>query len=94
MGVYLVTWDLNRAKPNYSAARQKLIDHLSTYDHIRDDGLDSVWFISSNSTADTLDVRIRQQMDVNDRLLVTKLFAGQHQGWLEPKIWNWINARI
>ncbi len=55
MGVYLVTWDLNRHKPNYAQARQNLVDHMSRYPHIKDEGLDSVWFIQSTSTADALD---------------------------------------
>ena len=42
MPVYLVTWDLNREKPNYSEQRQKLIAQLGRYQHIKDPGLDSV----------------------------------------------------
>lgn len=94
MGVYLLTWDINRAKPNYSAARQKLIDHLNRYDHIKDGGLDSVWFISTQKTADALEADIRAQLDANDRVMVTKLVSGQHQGWLSQDVWDWINARL
>jgi hypothetical protein len=94
MSVYLVTWDLNRAKPNYAQARQNLVDHLSRYHDIKDQGLDSVWFLQSNSSANELDADIRTKMDSNDRLMVTKLVTGQHQGWLSQDIWNWINARM
>jgi hypothetical protein len=94
MAVFLVTWDLNRAKPNYAAARQKLIEHLRRYEHVKDVGLDSVWFISTQKTADALDADIRTQLDVNDRVIATKLVSGQHQGWLGQDVWDWINARI
>jgi hypothetical protein len=94
MSIYLVTWDLNREKANYAAARQTLVGHLAQYDHIKDPGLDSVWFISSSASADALDADIRTRMDTNDRLLVTKLVKGQHQGWLSKNVWDWINARI
>ncbi|WP_247412263.1 hypothetical protein [Bradyrhizobium sp. 23] len=94
MGVYLVTWDLNKQKSNYSQARQNLIDHMSRYPHVKDQGLDSVWFIQSASTADTLDSDIRQHMDTDDRLMVTKLVNGQHQGWLSQNTWDWINPRL
>ena len=94
MAVYLVTWDLNRQKANYSDARQRLIDHLSRYEHTKDEGLDSVWFLSSALSADALDADIRTKMDNNDRLIVTKLVSGQHQGWLNPEVWKWINSRI
>ncbi len=32
-------------------------------------------------------------MDGNDRVIVTKLVAGQHAGWLHTEVWKWINAR-
>jgi hypothetical protein len=94
MAVYLVTWDLNKQKSNYNQARQNLIDHLSRYEHIKDQGLDSVWFISTTASADAIDADIRTRMDDNDRLIVTKLVSGQHQGWLSKNVWDWINARL
>ena len=94
MSVYLVTWDLNREKPNYAQARENLISNLGRYQHIKDPGLDSVWFISTNSTANQIDTDVRTKMDGNDRLFVTKLVSGQHQGWLGSDIWEWINARL
>lgn len=94
MSVYLVTWDLNKEKPNYAQARENLITHLSRYQHIKDRGLDSVWFISTDSSADQVDADVRTRMDNNDRLVVTKLVRGQHQGWLGQDIWDWINARL
>jgi len=93
MGVYLVTWDINKARANYAQARQNLIDHLSRYDHKKDPGLDSVWFLSSNSTADQINADILTKLDNNDRLIVTKLVNGQRQGWLAQDVWDWINAR-
>jgi hypothetical protein len=94
MSVYLVTWDLNKQGANYSQARQNLISYLSHYEHIKDSGLDSVWFISSAASADALDADIRIRMDTNDRLIVTKLVSGQHQGWLSKNVCDWINARL
>lgn len=94
MGVYLVTWDLNRHKANYADARQRLIEHISRYPHIKDDGLDSVWFVQSNSTADGVSADIRTRMDDNDKLIVTRLVSGQHQGWLAKNVWEWIDARL
>jgi len=94
VAVYLITWDLNKQKPNYNQARQYLVEHLTQYEHIKDPGLDSVWFINSTASADTLDAEIRKRLDTNDRLIVTKLVRGQHQGWLAQNTWNWINARL
>jgi hypothetical protein len=94
MSVYLITWDLNKQKENYNQARQRLIDHLARYEHIKDPGLDSVWFLSSSSSAAALDADIRAHMDNNDRLIVTQLVKGQYQGWLSSNIWAWIDGRI
>lgn len=94
MSVYLVTWDLNKQKANYSQARQNLIELLSRYEHIKDPGLDSVWFISSALSANELDENIRTRMDANDCLIVTKLVSGQHQGWLSEDTWTWITSRL
>lgn len=94
MAVYLVTWDLNKEKTGYTQARNRLIMRLNEYEHTKDPGLDSVWFISTNWDADQIDQNLREQMDKDDRLIVTKLEAGKHQGWLNEKVWNWINARI
>ena len=94
MAVYLVTWDLNNEKPNYAAARNRFIAHLSRYEHIKDRGLDSVWFIATSWTADEVSADLRTQLDDNDRLFVTKLVLGNHRGWLATSVWDWINARI
>jgi hypothetical protein len=94
MSVFLVTWDLNKQKSNYDNARHALISHLERYDHIKDQGLDSVWFISSGSSADSISDDLRTKMDDNDRIFVTKLVAGGHQGWLNTGAWTWINDRL
>jgi hypothetical protein len=94
MSVYLVTWDLNKEKPNYAQARENLIAHLRRYQHIKDPGLDSVWFISTSSSADQVSADVRTKMDDNDKLVVTQLVTGQHQGWLGKSIWDWINTRL
>jgi hypothetical protein len=94
MAVYLVTWDLNKEKPNYEAAREKLISRLNQYETIRDPGLDSVRFVSSTYSADQLTNDLRTYMDSNDRIIVTRLNRGEHQGWLSKDVWNWINTRL
>jgi ribosome-binding factor A len=94
MPVYLITWDLNREKPNYSEMRQKLINQLSRYEHIKDPGLDSVWFISTTMTPDQIDADLRSVMHTTDRIITTRLVSGQHQGWLDKSIWDWINPRL
>jgi len=94
MAVYLVTWDLNKEKPNYAEARKQFIAHVERYENKKDAGLDSVRFVSTNLTADQLSDDLRKKLDSNDRIIVTKLVSGNHQGWLDKTVWDWINARL
>lgn len=94
MSVYLVTWDLNKEKPNYSVARTRFLSKLEAYENKSDSGLDSVRFISTNHNADQISDDLRQALDDNDRLFITKLISGNHQGWLKKDVWEWINSRL
>lgn len=94
MAVYVVTWDLNKERANYSQARAAFVKHLETYQNTKDPGLDSVRFISTANSANEIDGYLRQMLDTNDRLFVSKLNSGQYQGWLSKEVWDWINARL
>lgn len=94
MSVYLVAWDLNREKPNYTQARAAFLKHLEAYENTYDSSLESVRFISTTNSADQVDGYLRQKLDDNDRVIVTHLVRGGHQGWLDKDVWNWINQRL
>jgi len=94
MAVYLVTWDLNREKPNYAAARNLLIDQIQTFENIKDSGLDSVLFISTTWTANQVYDDLAPKLDKDDRVVVTKMSGADHQGWLSQATWDWINSRL
>lgn len=94
MSVFVVTWDLNHEKPNYAQARAAFLRHLEAFENIRDGGLDSVRFISTPSTAAQVQGYLRQKLDSNDRLFVTRLNRGGHQGWLSKSVWAWISERL
>ena len=64
------------------------------FDNTRDSGLDSVRFVSTTSTADQVPADLRKKMDDSDQLIVTTLVSGNHQGWLDQAIRNWINAGL
>jgi hypothetical protein len=92
--VYLFTWDLNKEGAHYTQARNRLVERLKQYEHTYDSGLDSVWFLSTNWTADQVSADLRKYMDDNDKSIVTQLSKGTHQGWLTKAVWDWINARL
>lgn len=94
MSVYLVTWDLNKEKPNYAAARQDLLSRISQYDNIKDRGLDSVYFIATEIGLHALYTDLRGALDNNDRIMVVGLSISNYQGWLHEDAVAWINSRI
>ncbi|WP_421933936.1 hypothetical protein [Phenylobacterium sp.] len=89
-----MTWDLNGEKPNYATARARFVGRLDQFENIKDPGLDSVRFVSTNWTANQISDDLRTYLDDNDKIVVTKLVSGNHQGWLAKNVWDWINARL
>lgn len=94
MAVYVVTWDLNKEKPNYNQARIAFVSQLDKLDTKKDPGLDSVRFISSSSSATAIRDYLKQKLDDDDRVFVSRLRQGEYQGWLNKDIWPWIRDRV
>lgn len=94
MSVFLVTWNLNNERSNYSQARKVFIDHLERYTNVKDAGLESVRWISSTNTAGQVYEDLASKLDRNDRVFVTQVAPGTHQGWLDKAVWDWINAHV
>lgn len=94
MSVFIVSWNLNKEKSNYNAARTEFITHLQRYPFIRDPQLETVWFLQSTATASALSNDLRVKLDDNDRLVVSKMNRGEHAGWLNTDVWAWIEARL
>lgn len=94
MAVHLVTWDLNREKPNYSFARDRFLAQLQRHTHIKDPGLDSGAFVSSTLGAVALSSDLQTVLDTNDRIVVATISRGNYWGWLDKETWDWIGARL
>lgn len=94
MAVFIVNWNLNKERGNYDAARREFLQHLERFDHTKDGGLESVRWISTTWTPDQIHNDLGIKLDTNDRLFISQLIPGGHQGWLDNEVWAWINARI
>lgn len=94
MSVYVVTWNLNKERSNYDEARRIFVSHLEQFENKKDPALETVRWISTTRTATDVDAYLREKLDGNDRLFVSKLNSGEHQGWLDKDVWTWINARL
>lgn len=93
MAVFLVSWNLNKEKANYQAARATFIAHLQRYPHTRDPGLETVWFLESGASAQAISDDLKTKLDDNDRLVVSRMRSGEYAGWLNKDVWTWIAAR-
>jgi hypothetical protein len=69
MTVYVVNYDLRKPGRNY----QQLCDRLAAWQATR--GLESMWFISTTSTADQLRDDLKNYIDANDGLFVAALIG-------------------
>jgi hypothetical protein len=94
MAVFVVTWNLNKERSNYSQARDQFIKHLERYSNISDAGLESVRWIASTSSADEISTDLQTKLDSNDRIFVSKLSNSTHEGWLNQKTWDWIKQNM
>lgn len=94
MPVYVVTWDLNARSPNYGAARDAFVKHIDRYTHMKDDGFDSVRFVSTSSTAMQIRDDLKTKLDADDGLFICQINKGQNEGWLSKAIWAWIDSKV
>lgn len=94
MAVFVVTWNLNKERANYAVARAEFIKHLERYSNTKDAGLESVRWIESSATADAVCADLRTKLDGNDRIFLSQIQHGSHQGWTRQEVWDWINARL
>jgi len=94
MAVYVITFHLNKEKPNHAEARTQFLGHLERYENTKDPGLDSVRFVSTRLTASQLSHDLQHKLDHDDKLVVAKLVSGDYYGWLHEEVWAWISARV
>jgi len=94
LAVFVVTWNLNKERSGYDQARRAFIAHLERYDHAKDPGLETVRWISTTHTASEISTFLQQKLDKDDRLFISRLNRGEHQGWLSKTTWDWINAHL
>lgn len=99
MSVYLVTWDLNKEGTAYDKARELLLKGIHMYKDVKHhSSLDSVRFISTQSTADQIYKYLKDNkyIDSDDMIVVSKMEKGAdtNEGNLGQDLWTWINARV
>lgn len=59
--------------------------------------MESFWVIAisdySVKSAETIYHALRQYIDDNDSLFITRIDYTEHQGWMPKNFWNWFNEK-
>jgi len=83
--IYSISYDLNRPGQNY----QDLYDTIKSapsWAH----AMDSLWFIKTNETVEDWSNRLLSIIDKNDELFLVDITGQSRQGWMNKKIWKWL----
>lgn len=98
MGVYLVTWKLNReldrAKTEREALEAALIARLEAYEYIHDEEFESVYFIATPLPAGQINLDLHAGLEPVDKIIVTRVVEGSYCGWMPQPVWDWIEERL
>ena len=85
MAVYLATWDLNKEKTNYAQARSASIAAFGIFENIRHRSrFGAIRFPAAGPLIRVQHI-FRGKMDSNDKLIVSTMVSGSHQGWLSKR---------
>jgi len=94
MGVYLVTWNLNRENANHDVTRAAFIERLEEYDYVHDEDLESVYFVSTPLSAGQVSTDLHTKLDTHDKVIVAQVMEGTYCGWMPQPLWDWIEERL
>lgn len=88
MKVYQISYDLRKQR-NYNALYER-IRNLGDWCH----ALESSWVVVTELDAISLHDYLKQVMDADDGLLVTRLKGEAAWSGLDPKVRSWLKQRL
>ncbi len=89
MALYLVTYDLHKQGQNYPCISQKL-ESLSAYWHFQG----SVWLVAWDGSSYALAEHLRQCLDTNDNVFVTRVSEDSAWSGFSQEGSDWIQNLI
>lgn len=87
--IYIISYDLKNPGQDYTSLYEA-IKSCGDWQH----PLESMWFLSTNSSADNIYNIIKPCLDNNDLLFISELNVKNRQGWMAKSCWDWINSHI
>jgi hypothetical protein len=88
MSILLITYAKKTVLKDYTPLYESIKANSVSWWHY----LDDVWIVNSIISADEFAKKLYPYITKDDRLLVVKLTA-EHQGWLPPDAWKWLNEQ-
>lgn len=83
--VYLISYDLCQPGQNYESVAKR-IQRFPAWFHI----LQSAWFVQTSANANYIYEQVRQCLDQNDLLFVTRVDPIDRMGWLSKDAVAWL----
>jgi hypothetical protein len=53
-----------------------------------------VRFVSTEMSAGQVSADLHSRLGPGDKLIVARVMEGTYCGWLNPKVWEWTEARV
>lgn len=89
MHVLLITYVLRNQFKDYTPLFEAIKSNSAKWWHY----VDTAWIVQTSLTADQYAHKLYPFIENPDYLLVVRIM-NEHQGWLPPKAWDWINSLI
>ena len=95
MKFYAITYDLRHPSRKYDELYEgiKNLAGDGNWQH----PMESFWVISisdfSNKDTASMYTALRQSIDENDSLFITRIDNVEHQGWMPKIFWNWFKEK-
>ena len=95
MKFFAITYDLRQPERNYNGLYDaiKELAGEGNWQH----PMESFWVVSisefSSKTVESMYDFLRQHIDDNDSLFISRIDSTEHQGWMPKNFWNWFKER-
>ena len=95
MKFFAITYDLRQPERNYNGLYDaiKELAGEGNWQH----PMESFWVVSisefSSKTVESMYDFLRQHIDDNDSLFISRIDNTEHQGWMPKNFWNWFKEK-
>lgn len=82
--IFTISYDLRSPGKNYDGL-YSAIQLCGNYYH----ALESTWYVKSDLDANGIYEKIKDEIDKNDHVVISKVDTSDQQGWMLKTFWEW-----